>query len=103
MQRSKGVRRALNLPGRMLRHLNVSPARSIWNEPRLQGPETLVLTSTAFHDDGALPFHYAGGDVGGTISPQLAWSGWSIDEFMDGLDDYIHWYNERRIKISRVG
>lgn len=31
------------------------------------------------------------------------WSGWSIDEFMDALDDYIHWYNEERIKLSLGG
>lgn len=27
------------------------------------------------------------------------WSGWS----MDALDDYIHWYNEERIKLSLGG
>lgn len=31
------------------------------------------------------------------------WLGWSIDEFMDALDDYIHWYNEERIKLSLGG
>jgi len=28
------------------------------------------------------------------------WQGVSIDEFMDILDNYLCWYNERRIKIS---
>lgn len=31
------------------------------------------------------------------------WSGWSIDEFMDALDEYIRWYNEKRIKLSLGG
>ncbi len=31
------------------------------------------------------------------------WSGWSIDGFMDALDEYIRWYNEKRIKISLGG
>lgn len=31
------------------------------------------------------------------------WSGWSLDRFMDALDDYIHWYNEERIKLSLGG
>lgn len=28
------------------------------------------------------------------------WKGWTVDEFMDALDDYIRWYNEERIKKS---
>lgn len=31
------------------------------------------------------------------------WSGWSIDEFMDALDDCIRWYNVERIKMSLGG
>ena len=31
------------------------------------------------------------------------WSGWSIEEFMNALDEYIHWYNEKRIKLSLGG
>lgn len=31
------------------------------------------------------------------------WSGWSIHGFMDALDEYIHWYNEERIKLSLGG
>lgn len=31
------------------------------------------------------------------------WSGWSIGELMDALDDYIRWYNEDRIKMSLGG
>lgn len=31
------------------------------------------------------------------------WSGWSVDDFMDAVDSYIHWYNERRIKESLGG
>ena len=29
-----------------------------------------------------------------------SWAGVSIEEFMGGLDSYLHWYNEKRIKIS---
>ena len=29
-----------------------------------------------------------------------SWSGGSIDEFIDILDGYLHWYNEKRIKMS---
>ena len=31
------------------------------------------------------------------------WSGWSVDDFMDAVDRYIHWCNERRIKESLGG
>ena len=31
------------------------------------------------------------------------WSGWGVDDFMDAVDSYIHWYNERRIKESLGG
>lgn len=31
------------------------------------------------------------------------WIGVSIDEFVQILDDYIHWYNEKRIKQSLGG
>lgn len=31
------------------------------------------------------------------------WSGWSVDDFMDAVDRYIHWHNERRIKESLGG
>ncbi len=29
-----------------------------------------------------------------------SWSGVSIDTFVEELDKYIHWYNEKRIKLS---
>lgn len=31
------------------------------------------------------------------------WSGWSLDRFMDTLDDCIYWYNEERTKLSLGG
>ena len=31
------------------------------------------------------------------------WRGWSIEQFMGALDDYIDWYNEKRIKVSLGG
>lgn len=33
----------------------------------------------------------------------LSWKDISIDEFMERLDQYIHWYNEKRIKLSLGG
>ena len=32
-----------------------------------------------------------------------SWRGWTADEFMDEIDRYIHWYNEKRIKASLGG
>lgn len=32
-----------------------------------------------------------------------SWSGVSIEQFMEILDNYIHWYNETRIKLSLGG
>ena len=31
------------------------------------------------------------------------WKGVSIDDFMSRLDEYIHWYNKKRIKLSLGG
>lgn len=30
----------------------------------------------------------------------MTWTGGSIDGFIDLLDKYLYWYNEKRIKIS---
>ena len=32
-----------------------------------------------------------------------SWHGVSLERFMKRLDDYIHWYNEKRIKLSLGG
>ena len=32
-----------------------------------------------------------------------SWAGVSIDEFIEILDQYIHWYAEKRIKVSLGG
>lgn len=29
-----------------------------------------------------------------------SWAGVSLEDFICAIDDYIHWYNERRIKKS---
>ena len=31
------------------------------------------------------------------------WKGWSIEQFIEEVDTYIHWYNEKRIKMSLGG
>ena len=40
----------------------------------------------------------------GTIKHELFyerfWMGFSLEQFMDTLDEYLHWYNETRIKMS---
>jgi len=42
--------------------------------------------------------------VFGTIKNELfygrSWMGFSLEQFMDTLDEYLHWYNETRIKMS---
>jgi hypothetical protein len=46
-----------------------------WNRPDLQGPETLVVTSTAFENGGVIPRDHVGRRVGGqNLSPDLTWS-----------------------------
>ena len=32
-----------------------------------------------------------------------SWEGISVDEFVDILDEYMHWYAEDRIKLSLDG
>lgn len=32
-----------------------------------------------------------------------SWTGVSLEQFMEKLDQYIHWYNEKRIKLSLGG
>ena len=32
-----------------------------------------------------------------------SWTGVSLEQFMDLLNNYIHWYNEKRIKLSLGG
>ncbi|MBS5570144.1 MAG: IS3 family transposase [Clostridiales bacterium] len=32
-----------------------------------------------------------------------SWSGVSLDSFIQALNDYIHWYNHKRIKLSLGG
>lgn len=32
-----------------------------------------------------------------------SWQGVSLEEFMDRLDRYLHWYNDDRIKLSLGG
>ena len=31
------------------------------------------------------------------------WRGWSINQFIEEVDAYIHWYNEKRINMSLGG
>ena len=32
-----------------------------------------------------------------------SWRGWTIERFMEAIDEYIEWYNEKRVKLSLGG
>jgi len=53
---------------------------------------------------GCSPDNAACEGVFGRIKNEMfynrSWAGVSIDQFIDILDRYLHWYNEKRIKIS---
>ena len=33
----------------------------------------------------------------------VSWAGYSIDQFINAVDQYLHWYCEKRIKLSLGG
>lgn len=37
------------------------------------------------------------------MSYTRSWFGVSIEQFCELIDDFIHWYNEKRIKMSLGG
>jgi len=53
---------------------------------------------------GCSPDNAACEGVFGRIKNEMfykrSWAGVSIDQFIDILDKYLHWYNEKRIKMS---
>ena len=51
-----------------------------------------ILTRTVFH-----------GRLKNEMFYGWSWYGVSLEQFMKRLDDYIHWYNEKRIKLSLGG
>ncbi|MGO4870886.1 MAG: YbhB/YbcL family Raf kinase inhibitor-like protein [Roseiarcus sp.] len=60
----------------MLRSVHAGDRHLAWNDPRFaDAPESLLLTSAAFADGGAMPTRYAGAGVGQDISPPLNWPG----------------------------
>lgn len=61
--------------GRALRGVRSNPARSVWNAPALAGPDTLVVTSSAFEPGGRIPpERHRGPGAGDNVSPSLAWT-----------------------------
>jgi Raf kinase inhibitor-like YbhB/YbcL family protein len=63
------------LLGRVLRNRRAGDAKLAWNQPGLEAPDTITLTSPAFDDGGEMPVSSAGKGVGANVSPPLAWRG----------------------------
>lgn len=63
------------LLGRLLRNRRAGDAKLAWNQPGLDAPATLRLTSDAFADGAEMPRSSAGHGVGENLSPGLAWQG----------------------------
>jgi Raf kinase inhibitor-like YbhB/YbcL family protein len=61
--------------GRLLRNRRAGESKLAWNQPGLDAPETIILTSPDFVDGSAMPMSSAGKGVGLNISPPLAWHG----------------------------
>ncbi|MFE3881056.1 YbhB/YbcL family Raf kinase inhibitor-like protein [Kitasatospora sp. NPDC059146] len=65
----------MSVLGTLLRNRRPEERTYAWNQPCLDGPETLTLTSRDFTDAGLLPTRHSGTRVGGeNLSPHLAWS-----------------------------
>ena len=56
---------------------------------------------------GCSPDNSAGEGFFGRLKNEMfyvrSWHSVSLERFMEILDNYIHWYNEKRIKISLGG
>jgi Raf kinase inhibitor-like YbhB/YbcL family protein len=63
------------LLGRLLRNRRAGDSKLAWNQPGLEAPDTITLTSSAFNDGGGMPVSSAGKGVGANVSPPLAWHG----------------------------
>ena len=61
--------------GRLLRRVRAGDRRLVWNDPRLDAPATLRLSSPAFGDGELMPPRSAGAGVGDNVSPALEWTG----------------------------
>ena len=65
----------MSLLGTLLRNNRPDEAKYAWNQPNLTAPDTLVITSHEFADEGTLAKLHGGTRVGGeNLSPGLAWS-----------------------------
>jgi Raf kinase inhibitor-like YbhB/YbcL family protein len=61
--------------GRLLRGVRAGDRHLAWDRPGLRGaPASIVLTSPAFVDGGAMPLRCAGAGVGDNRFPPLAWA-----------------------------
>jgi phosphatidylethanolamine-binding protein (PEBP) family uncharacterized protein len=62
--------------GRLMRGVHAGEGKLIWNHAAVRSaPETIVLTSSAFHDGAPMPTRFAATAIGGeNQSPPLQWS-----------------------------
>ena len=65
----------MSLQGRLLRNRRAGETHLAWNQPHLQGPELLTLTSHNFDDGEAIPLQHCAKQIGGDDqSPHLTWT-----------------------------
>ena len=63
------------LLGKVLRRIRASEQRSPLSGSGFDAPKSIMVTSSAFTDGGAMPASSAGKGVGDNVSPQLRWTG----------------------------
>ncbi len=63
------------LVGRLLRGVRAGAQRSPLAGSAFDAPDSIIVTSTAFEDGGAMPRASAGKGVGDNASPPLRWDG----------------------------
>jgi phosphatidylethanolamine-binding protein (PEBP) family uncharacterized protein len=61
--------------GKLLRNVRAGEHRSPFTGSDFAAPDDITVTSTMFHDGGAMPTSTAGKGVGDDTSPQLGWTG----------------------------
>jgi phosphatidylethanolamine-binding protein (PEBP) family uncharacterized protein len=61
--------------GSLLRGVRAKPARSPLAGKGFAAPDTIVVTSSAFTEGGAIPRKHAGEGIGDDVSPDLRWRG----------------------------
>jgi len=66
----------VSILGSLLKNRRAGETGLAWNQPGLDGPETIQVSSSAFEDGAAIPVEHAAKRIGGReTSPPLSWSG----------------------------